>query len=66
MFVFLLTAIDVSTDRASAEDLDSGVGEAVVLPGSVGRRLGGFLEEFLSGAIMLPTDSLENCSASKT
>lgn len=62
----LLTAIDVSAERVRADDLESGVGEAVVLLGSVGRRFGGFLELFLSGAMMLPTDSLENCSASRT
>lgn len=58
----LLTAIEVSAERVRATDLERGVGEAVVLLGSVGRRLGGFLELFLCGAMMLPTESPENRS----
>lgn len=64
--VLLFAFIDASVDRGRAEVLETGVGEAVVLTGSVGSRFGGFLELFLCGAIMLPTDSLENCSASRT
>ena len=53
-----LTAIEVSADRDRAVDLESGVGDAVVLCGSVGSRLGFFFELPLSGAMMLPTESL--------
>lgn len=56
----LLIVIDESVERGRLEDLETGVGDAVMLPGSVGKRFGGFFELFLSGAIMLPTDSLEN------
>ncbi len=57
-FTFLFGVMDVSADLVLAVDLESGVGEAVVLCGSVGSLLGGFFELPRSGAMMLPTDNL--------
>lgn len=54
----LLLLMEVSADLGRADVLDSGVGEAVVLCGSVGKRFGGFFELPLSGAMMFPTDKL--------
>ncbi|KAI3480954.1 hypothetical protein L1887_56907 [Cichorium endivia] len=52
--------------RGLADDLDRGVGDAVMLSVSVGRRFGGFLELALSGAMMLPTDRREKWAGSRT
>jgi len=53
--VLLLTAMDVSADRDRSVERETGVGEAVVLFGSVGSRFGGFFELPLSGAMTFPT-----------
>lgn len=55
----LFTIIDERVDLGRADDFDAGVGDAIVLLGSVGSLLGGFLELPLSGAMMFPTDRLE-------
>lgn len=64
--VLLWGAMEVRAVRGLADDLDRGVGDAVVLSVSVGRRFGGFLELALSGAMMLPTDRREKWAGSRT
>ena len=57
--VLLFSAIDVRVDLGLAVDFDNGVGEAVVLFGSVESLFGGcFFELALSGAMILPTERL--------